>query len=81
VFEDYNTDGECYLPDDLVDQVWLAYQDIPGRVLPLAQNSIKKILLLVTGDEGQVYIDKVGGGDDAAVNEDGSNNTGRRTRR
>jgi hypothetical protein len=25
VFEDYNTDEECYLPDDLVNQVLLAY--------------------------------------------------------
>lgn len=82
VFEDHNTDGESYLPDDLVDQVWVAYRDIPGRVLPLIENPIKKILLLVTGDEGQVYIDELGGGDDdAAVNEDGSDNTGRRTRR
>jgi hypothetical protein len=53
VFEDYNIDGECYLPDDFVDQVLRAYQYIPGRVLLLAQNPIKKILLLVTGDEGQ----------------------------
>jgi hypothetical protein len=80
VFEDYNVDGECYLPNNFVNQVLLAYQDIPGRVLPLAQNPIKKILLLVTGDEGQVYIDELGGGDDAVVNEDGSDNTGRRTR-
>ncbi len=50
-------------------------------MLPLAQNPIKKILLLVTGDEGQVYIDELGGFDDAAVNGDGSDNTGRRTRR
>jgi hypothetical protein len=78
VFED--RDG--YLPEELDDRVKLAYRDIPGRTLPLIENPIKKVLLVVTGDEGEVYIDEVGGGDDDDENEnDGSDNVGRRTRR
>ena len=45
--------------------------------LPLIENPIKKVQLVVTGDEGEVYIDELGGDDE---NEDGSDNTGRRTR-
>ena len=48
-----------------------------GMTLPLIENPIKKVQLVVTGDEGEVYIDELGGDDE---NEDGSDNTGRRTR-
>ena len=80
VFEDRNTAGDKYLPEELSDRVWLAYRDIPGRTLPLIENPIKKVLLIVTGDEGAVYIDELGGSDGDA-NEDGSDNNGRRLRR
>ena len=78
VFEDYRIqDGELYLPNDMIDQVWLAYQEIPGRTLPLIENPIKKMQLVGTGDEGEVYIDELGGDEE---NEDGSDNIGRRMR-
>ena len=47
-------------------------------MLPLIENPIKRVLLLVTGDEGEVYIDELVGDDNE--NEDGSDNAGRRTR-
>jgi hypothetical protein len=46
--------------------------------LPLIENPIKKVLLIVTGDEGEVYIDKVGGSEEDDANEDGSDNIRRK---
>jgi len=76
VFEERSRTNEPYLPSDLHDLIWEAYRDIPGRTLPLIENPIRKVLLLVTGDEGEVFVDELVGED-----EDGSDNNGRRTRR
>lgn len=79
VFEDRNAAGDDkYLQEELSDQVWLAYRDIPGWTLPLIENPIKKVLLIVTGDEGEVYIDEVGGSDEDDAIEDGSDNNRQR---
>jgi hypothetical protein len=49
--------------------------------LPLGSNPIKKVLLIVTGDEGEVYIDELGEEENNdGMNEHGSDNAGRRTR-
>ena len=71
-------DHDLYIPNELHQRVWLAYWDTPRRMLPLIENPIKRVLLLVTGDEGEVYIDELVGDDNE--NEDGSDNAGRRTR-
>lgn len=46
--------------------------------MPLIENPIKKVLLIVTGDEGEVYIDEVGGSDEEDAIEDGSDNNRQR---
>ena len=71
-------DCDLYIPNELHQRVWLAYRDTPGRTLPLIENPIKRVLLLVTGDAGEVYIDELVGDDNE--NEDGSDNAGSRTR-
>jgi hypothetical protein len=74
-------DTNHYLPEDLSNRVFLAYRDLPGRTLPLGINPIKKVLLIVTGDKGEVYIDELGEEEyNDGMNEHGSNNAGRRTR-
>jgi len=70
VFED--SDG--YLPEELQNQVKSAYQIVPGQQLAVNENPVKKVLLVVTGDEDEVHIDKLGGGDDDG---DGGDATGR----
>jgi hypothetical protein len=84
-FEDYNNSSardDKYLPQELFDRVWTAYRDIPGRTLALVENPIKKVLLIVTGDEGVVYIDELGGSDkNDGTTGDGSDRDGRRLRR
>jgi hypothetical protein len=48
-----------YLPQAMRDRVSSAYNNI--CLLPAAKNPVKKILLVVTGNEGEVYfLDKVG---------------------
>jgi hypothetical protein len=84
VFEDYNNSSardDKYLPQELFDRVWTAYRDIPGRTLALVENPIKKVLLIVTGDEGVVYIDELGRSDkNDGTTGDGSDRDGRRLR-
>jgi hypothetical protein len=49
---------KTYLPQAMRDRVSSAYNNI--RLLPAAENPVKKILLVVTGNEGEVYLDEVG---------------------
>ena len=52
-------DAGRFLPQELVDRIKTAYINI--RVLPENENPVKKVLLIVTGDEGEVYLDEIGG--------------------
>jgi len=62
--------------EELQNQVKNAYQNVPGRQLAVNENPVKTVLLVVTGDEDEVHIDELGGGDDDG---DGGDATGRRT--
>jgi hypothetical protein len=44
------------------ERIRTAYFNIPdnARVLPADENPVKKVLLVITGDEGLVYLDEVG---------------------
>ena len=58
-------DAGRFLPQEFVDQIKTAYINI--CVLPEHENPVKKVLLVVTGDEGEVYLDEMRGnlgGDD-----------------
>ena len=52
-------DAGRFLPQELVDRIKTAYINI--RVLPENENPVKKVLLIVTGDKGEVYLDEIGG--------------------
>jgi hypothetical protein len=47
-----------YLPQAMRDRIQTAYNNI--RVLPAGENPVKKLLLVVTGNEGEVFLDEVG---------------------
>jgi hypothetical protein len=47
-----------YLPRAIRDRVEAAYNNI--RLLPAGENPVNKILLVVSGNEGEVYLDEVG---------------------
>jgi hypothetical protein len=51
-----------YLPAAMRERIRTAYFNIPdnARVLPADENPVKKVLLVITGDEGLVYLDEVG---------------------
>ena len=52
-------DAGRFLPQELVDQIKTAYINI--HVLAENENPVKKVLLVVTGDEGEVYLEEIGG--------------------
>ena len=52
-------DAGRILPQELVDQIKTAYINI--CVLRENENPVKKVLLVVTGDEGEVYFDEMRG--------------------
>jgi hypothetical protein len=57
-----------YLPQALRDRVQTAYSNIAR--LPAGENPIKKIPLVVSGSEGEVYLDELGGGLDGGAEND-----------
>jgi hypothetical protein len=60
VFEDFGV----YLPIALRNRIQTAYADIPGRQLVAGENPVKRVPLVVSGNEGEVYIDELAGDDD-----------------
>jgi hypothetical protein len=54
-----------YLPDTLTERVRLAYAFV--RRLPAAANPVEKIPIIITGAEGEVYIDEIGADLDQGV--------------
>jgi hypothetical protein len=59
-FEDFGV----YLPQGLRNRIQTAYADIPGQQLEPGENPVKKVLLVVSGNEGEVYIDALDDEDD-----------------
>jgi hypothetical protein len=55
------------LPPALSDRIRTAYAAI--RRLPEGENPVKKVLLVVTGDDDQLNIEEIGGPDDADANQ------------
>jgi hypothetical protein len=53
----FSSERNC-LPQAMRDHIQTAYNNI--HVLPAGENSVKKILLVVTGNEGEVFLDEVG---------------------
>ena len=54
-FEDFGS----YLPAGLLSRIKTAYNDIPDRTLGENENPVKKVLLVISGHEGEVYIDEL----------------------
>ena len=55
------------LPSALSNRIITAYAAI--RRLPEGENPVKKVLLVVTGDDDQLNIEEIGGPDDADANQ------------
>ena len=55
-------DGSTYLPETMRNRVRAAYENI--RVLPVDENPVEKVMLVVTGFEGEVYLDEIGNEND-----------------
>ncbi len=58
------------LPPALSNRIMSAYAAI--RRLPEGENPVKKVLLVVTGDDDQLNIEEIGGPDDADANQPGA---------
>jgi hypothetical protein len=54
------------VPPALSNRIMTAYAAI--RMLPEGENPVKKVLLVVTGDDDQLNIEEIGGPDDADAN-------------
>jgi hypothetical protein len=51
---------KSYLCQAMRDHIQTAYNNICVLVLPADKNPEKKVVLVVSGNEGEVYLDKVG---------------------
>ena len=56
------SDGSTYLPETMRNRVRAVYENI--RVLPVDENPVEKVMLVVTGFEGEVYLDEIGNEND-----------------
>lgn len=71
----FSQDGEAAIPQVIRQWVIVAYQII--KLLDDGINPISKIPLVITGDEGEVYMDPIAEDDGAAYGENGgANNNG-----
>ena len=59
-----------YLPAALCNHIHTAYDAIPGKVLLAGENPVEKLLIVVTGYEGELYIDELGA---SHINANGNN--------
>lgn len=71
----FSQDGEAAIPQVIRQRVIVAYQII--KLLDDGINPISRIPLVITGDEGEVYMDPIAEDDGAAYGENGgANNNG-----
>jgi hypothetical protein len=65
----FTPEGTAYLPQTLCERVRTAYSDV--ATLPADENPVKKVPLVISGHEGELYMDELG-------NDGVPNNVGRR---
>ena len=64
----------AYLPVELCNHIQQACKNIPGQKLQARENPVEKVLIVVNGYEGEVYIDELGADGEQGVEEGDGNN-------